>query len=196
MNGVANKLLLLTLIAQQHIVIGEPLNTFQLYNFEHTHINIGYPIHCHKFLYLNRHGRVIFIYFNAYATVLYAYKVRRPLIHSCYESETRLIYGAAGRAELWIHQVELMPVGCDYPAWLIQAASNIVVVGIHNPRLGGDEAVLGVSGDTPGWFINRCRTAHAISHVDKLRIDKSELVFGGYGGRRVVYIMTTAIAVE
>ena len=41
MNGVANKLLLLTLIAQQHIVIGEPLNTFQLYNFEHTKIDVS-----------------------------------------------------------------------------------------------------------------------------------------------------------
>lgn len=38
MNGVADELLLFTLITKQHIVIGKALYAFQLYYLEHTHI--------------------------------------------------------------------------------------------------------------------------------------------------------------
>lgn len=196
MDGVADELLLIALIAHQHIVIGKALDTLQLHHLEHPHLDVDDVVESHELFYLYRHGRVILIDLYAYATTLDTDEVRRPLVHSGNESETRLIYGAAGREELWVHQVELMTVGGDDLARLIYTTPDIVIARVHNPLLGCDEVVFRIGCDTSGRLFYGGRAPLTVLHVYELRIYKSKLVFGRNGGRRAVYIPTAAVAIE
>lgn len=196
MDSVADEFLLVALITKQHIVIGEALYAFQFYDLEHPHLDVNDVVESHELFYLYRHGRVILIDLYADASTLYTDEVRRPLVHSGNESETWLIYGAAGREELWVHQVELMAVCCDDLARLVYTAPDIVIARVHNPLLGSDEVVLRIGCDTSGRLLNRGRATLAILHIYELRIYKRELVFGRNGGHRAINIPTTAVAVE
>ena len=103
MDGVTDKLLLIALIAHQHIVIGEALDTFQLHHLEHPQFDVIDVEESHELLYLDSHWRVILIDLYANASTLDADQIWRSLIHSGYKSEARIIYGATGREKLWVH---------------------------------------------------------------------------------------------
>lgn len=149
MDCVADELLLVTLITQQHIVIGETLYAFQFYDLEHTHIDVGQTILSHKFLYFNHHGRVRFINLYGYLPALRGHKAGWPLVHSCNQSETRLINRPAGRIELRIHKEMLSD--CH-------------------------KAVFGICGNTAARFINGCGSACAIEHGQELGTDKCVMI--------------------
>lgn len=159
MDGVADELLLVALITQQHIVIGETLYAFQFYDLEHTHIDVGQTILSHKFLYFNHHGRVRFINLYGYLSALRGYKAWWPLVHSCNQSETRLINRPAGRIELRVHKE--------------------VLSDCH-------KAVFGISSNTAARLINRCGRACAIEHGQELGTDKRVMIHtGNCAGRPV-----------
>ena len=171
MDGVANELLLIALITQQHIVIGKALYAFQLYDLEHTHIDVGQAVFSHKFLYFDHHRRVRLIDLNGHLSAFHSYKAWRPLIHSCNQSETRLINRPAGRIELRVHKEMLSD---------------------------SHETMFRICGDTAARLINGCGRACAIEHGQELGTDKCVMIHAGDCACRTVdrYVLILRGAAE